>query len=201
MREVIIADFRALVVVLSFLSGFTPMQSIASDALDESFGSPNGDRPEYAQFAYLRGDWDAKMISIDDAGNRTEIPSDAHVTGYYHQDGKIFQTCFVAPSFFSTDIRAYDAENAEWRAHFLNANAQRWSGFTVKKVGDTIQTIVPGGFSGKEAFDVKTVVSEITENSFLSKVYSSSDGGEKWVQTFELRYTRADPVNGVRINC
>ncbi len=192
---------KRVLVATVFMSAFLPAQSFASDALAEHFGAPNASRPEYAEFAYMRGDWNAKMISIDEEGNRTEIPNTAHVTAYYHRDGKIFQTCFATDTFFSTDIRAFDTENAEWRAHFLNANAQRWNGFTVKKVGDTMQTIVPGGFSGKEAFDVKSVVGEITENGFRSKVYSSSDGHETWVQTFELIYTRADPAGGVRVNC
>lgn len=195
-------DFRNLTAVTLLLTGgFFSTCAFASGDLDKHFGSPSDALPEYAEFAYMRGDWDARMISIDANGNRTELPNTAHVTGFYHRDGKTFQSCFVAPNFFSTDIRAYDVENAEWRAHFLNANAQRWSGFTVKKVGDAMQTVVPGGFSGKEAFDVKIIVGEIAENSFRSKVYSSSDGGETWTQTFEMSYTRADTADRFRVNC
>lgn len=183
------------------LSSIGSTLSIASDQIDQAFGAPNDEQPEFAEYAYMRGDWDATMISVDAEGNRTEIPGQAHVTGFYHRDGKIFQTCFATDTFFSTDIRAYDTETGEWRAHFLNANAQRWNGFTVQKVGETMQTIVPGGFSGEEDFDVKSVVEEITENGFRSKVYASSDGHQTWRQTFELIYTRADPENGVRVNC
>ncbi len=175
--------------------------ALASDARDQHFGAPDETIAEHSQFSYMRGDWDATMVSIDADGNRTELPATAHVTGFYHRDGKIFQTCFATDTFFSTDIRAYDTEQGVWRAHFLDANAQRWNGFTVQKMGDTMQTIVPGGFSGKEAFDVKTVVSEISEDGFRSKVYSSADGQETWTQTFELIYRRADPENGVRVNC
>ncbi len=169
--------------------------------LDDKFGVPNTSMPEYAQFAYLRGDWDVRMVTIDKAGKKSEIPGRAQITGFYHREGKIFQSCFVASKFYSTDIRAFDTKTKEWRAHFLNANAQRWSGFTVKKIGDTIQSIVLGGFSGKEIFDVKSVVSDITDHSFQSKIYASYDKQQTWIQTFELFYTRADPVDGFRINC
>lgn len=196
------ANFRGLMACgVLLVGGVLSTHSIASDEFETQFGSPNEALPEYAEFSYMRGDWDAQMVSVDGDGNRTELANTAHVTGYYHRDGKIFQSCFATNNFFSTDIRAFDTENAEWRAHFLNANAQRWNGFTIKKLGETMQTIVPGGFSGKEAFDVKTVVSEITENGFQSKVYASSDDGETWRQTFELIYTRADAADGVRVNC
>ncbi len=193
---------RAMFLFTSFcIGGLFPTISAASEQLEERFGVPNSERPEYADFAYLRGDWDVQMVIVAPSGERREIPNKAHMTGFYHREGKIFQSCFVASDFFSTDIRAFDEEAKEWRAHFLNANAQRWSGFSVKKIGDTVQSIAPGGFSGKEEFDVKSIASEMTDTSFRSRVYRSNDEGETWVQTFELSYTKSNPAKGSRINC
>jgi len=173
----------------------------ALDQLDELFGVPDTSIPEYAQFSYLRGDWDVRMVTIDKSGEKVEIPHRAKITGFYHRGGKIFQSCFVTSKFYSTDIRAFDTEAKEWRAHFLSANAQRWSGFAVKKIGNTMQSIILKGYSGKEIFDVKSVVSDISEDSFQSKIYASYDKRESWIQTYELFYTRADSGDGFRISC
>lgn len=154
------------------------------------YGVPDASRPEYAEQAYLRGEWQAKMVYITPDGDRQPLDSKGQITAFYHSDGKTLQSCFRAPGFYSTDIQAFDEKAGKWRAHFLNATLQRWSHFTVQKSGATMERLVPGGFAG-DAADVKTVAREITSNSFLADVFQQSEKTGKWVQTYEMTYTRA----------
>ncbi len=154
------------------------------------YGVPDTSRPEYAEQAYLRGEWQAKMVYIKPDGSRQPLDAPGQITAFYHSDGKTLQTCFKAPGFYSTDIQAFDEKAGKWRAHFLNATLQRWSHFFVKKSDDAMERIVPGGFAGNGA-DVKTIARDITDTSFIAEVYAKSEDTQGWVQTYEMTYTRA----------
>ena len=171
-----------------------------SHAIDLTlYGVPDTSRPEYAEQAYLRGEWQAKMVYINPDGTREPLDATGQITAFYHSDGKTLQSCFRAPGFYSTDIQAFDENEGKWRAHFLNANLQRWSHFTVEKSGETMERMVPGGFAGNAA-DIKTVARAITGTSFKADVFQKSAETGAWVQTYEMTYTRA-PLSELGPHC
>ncbi len=157
-----------------------------------AYGMPDTSVEAFSDYAFKRGEWQATMTSIDADGTRRQLQSKALITTFYHSDGRTVQTCFNAPNFHSTDVRAFDETTGLWRAQFLNARAQRWNDITSRKNDGVLETLVPGGYAGTEAFDVKTVVSVINPDQFVSKVFRRQHGSENWVQTFELTYDRIE---------
>lgn len=165
--------------------------AVESHAQDEHpYGQPDPSLSAFSQFAFLRGEWEAAITIISPEGERTLFDEKAHVTAFYLEDGRTVQTCFRTSGFYSTDIRAYDQEASSWRAHFLNATLQRWSGFTSEYQDGDIITLVPGGFSGKESFDTKSVDHDITSDGYTSSVYRRAHGDDEWVLSFELVYRK-----------
>lgn len=177
-----------------FISAFSLMAIAwplwAQNNLEDLYGSPDSSQPEYEQFDFLRGEWESSIIIINTDGSRTPLKGTSNITAFYLADGRTMQTCFRASNFFSTDLRAFDKNKGVWRAHFLNATAQRWSSFETRKIDDAMHTIVPGGFSGAEDYDVKTVQHNITPDSFQTDVFRRKKSSKNWIQTYEMNYTR-----------
>lgn len=161
-----------------------------------AYGTPDTSVDAFSDYAFKRGEWQATMTSIDAEGVRQQLQSKAHVTAFYHSDGRTVQTCFNAPDFHSTDVRAFDQASGLWRAQFLNARAQRWNNITSRKTSGMLETLVPGGYAGTEAFDVKTLVSVLGPDQFVSRVFRRQHDSEAWVQTFELLYDRMENTPG-----
>lgn len=168
----------------------TALPAAASeDIVQSAYGTPGKEVPAYADYAFKRGEWRAAMVSIDENGDRQQL-GDAAVTSFYHSDGRTVQTCFNAHGFHSSDVRAYDEAQGVWRAQFLNARSQRWNSLISRKTAKGMETLAPGGYSGKESFDIKTEVTVIHSDQFTSKVYRRQHNEQTWRQTFELTYTR-----------
>lgn len=182
--------FASTLTILAFSSLASADNESGSDM--HAYGTPDPSVEAYSDYAFKRGEWQATMTSINAEGTRRQLQSKAHITAFYHSDGRTVQTCFNAPNFHSTDVRAFDEASGLWRAQFLNARAQRWNNITSRKTDGVLETLVPGGYAGTEAFDVKTVVSVINPDQFVSKVFRRQHGSEAWVQTFELIYNRAE---------
>ncbi len=51
-------------------------------------------------------------------------------------------------------------------------------------------TIVLGGYSGKEYFDIKAVHSDFTENSFSDNIYRSTDKGKSWQHVYKMKFQK-----------
>lgn len=164
------------------------------------YGAPDPTLEAYSDYAFMRGEWQASMVAFRADGSRVPLESSAHITAFYHSDGRTFQTCFSAPSFHSTDIRAYDQAAENWRAHFLNAAAQRWSGLISKRVEDGMETLVPGGYAGTDDFDIKTVIRNTSDDSFVNDVFRRMHRSDVWQQTYEMTYSR-QPYNEIGPNC
>lgn len=159
---------------------------------DGDFGYADPSIPELAQMEYYRGVWGNEIEMIQE-GELVKLDFDSEVTGRFLRDHKTFQTEFTASNgFYSTDIRTYDTLKNEWRALFLNADAQRWHEFTMELVGDQMITMVLGGYSGKEAFDVKTVDTIKSPDHYVKNVYQSTDGGESWELTYRINAKRIE---------
>jgi len=190
--SVLIKSVAASLLLLSL-----PSAAAAEPSL---YGAPDDTLPAYGDYAFMRGEWQASMVAFRADGTRVPLENSAHITAFYHSDGRTFQTCFAAPNFHSTDIRAYDQAAANWRAHFLNANAQRWSGLVSQKMEGGMETLVPGGYAGNADFDVKTVIRTTSDDSFVNDVFRRAKGTDTWVQTYEMTYSR-QPDNQTGPEC
>jgi len=164
------------------------------------YGAPDPTLDAHSDFAFMRGEWQASMVAFRTDGSRVELESSAHITAFYHSDGRTFQICFSAPNFHSTDIRAYDKVAGNWRANFLNASSQRWNDLISNRSETGVETLVPGGYSGTEDFDIKTVIRTTSDNSFISDVFRRAEGSDTWVQTYEMTYNR-QPDNKTGPSC
>jgi len=120
-------------------------------------------------------------------GTFKKLDTEATIRGMYLEDHKTFQSRFTTnKGFFSTDIRSFNTTTKEWNALFLNAKAQRWHEFTSKVVDGKMTTIIRGGYSGKEKFDVKVEDTVINQNKYLKSVYNSYDSMKSWELTYRI---------------
>ncbi|WP_422362031.1 hypothetical protein [Reichenbachiella sp.] len=142
---------------------------------------------ELKQFEYYRGVWVSELEMRQEDGSFKKIEGGAQVTGRFLDDHRTFQSQFTTPNgFFSTDIRTYNTTTKQWEALFLNAKAQRWHQFTSKIIAGKMTTIVKGGYSGKEEFDIKVIDSIIDDNNYQKDVYKSTDGMKTWILTYKI---------------
>jgi len=164
--------------------------AIVHSPQEADFGYADPSVPELAQMEYYRGVWVNEMEMMKE-GQLVKLDFTSEVTGKFLQDHKSFQTEFTASNgFFSTDIRTYDTTKKEWRALFLNAKAQRWHEFTAKVVEDQMITMVLGGYSGKEDFDIQTVNEIVSADHYRKLVYQSTDKGQTWKLTYKINASR-----------
>jgi hypothetical protein len=160
-------------------------------SISEQYGHAEPNNKELAQFEYLRGHWTISMQSIDKKGIYSKLPTQFFLNAFYLDDHKTFQSIFTSSKgFFSTDLRTYNLQTKKWQVLFLNATAQRWHTFNASLIDDEMTTIVVGGFSGKEDFDVKTVHSEIKANTFTATIYRSIDNQQSWLPVYLMNYQR-----------
>ncbi|MCE7996101.1 MAG: hypothetical protein HEP71_29245 [Roseivirga sp.] len=147
--------------------------------------------PELAQFEYYIGDWKAEMEMIQPDGSFKSIPTAMTISGKFLDDHLTYQSQFTtANGFFSTDIRTYNPKTKKWEALFLNAKAQRWHRFSASLKDGKMTTIVIGGYSGNEDFDVKTIDTVISDNQYLKHVYHSKDEMKTWTLMYRTTVTR-----------
>lgn len=159
----------------------------------QDYGFADNSIPELAQFEYYQGEWKSQMEMKQDNGTFKKLEAIATIKGNFLEDHKTFQSQFTTDKgFFSTDIRTFNTTTKEWNALFLNAKAQRWHEFTSKIVDGKMTTIVRGGYSGKEEFDVKVVDSVITRSHYLKKVYRSTDQMKTWDLVYKINVKKVE---------
>ncbi len=155
--------------------------------IKQEYGFADKSIPELAQFEYYRGKWKSEMEMKQKDGTFKKLGVNATIQGKFLEDHKTFQSQFTTnKGFFSTDIRTYNLATKEWQALFLNAKAQRWHKFTSKIVDGKMTTIVKGGYSGQEEFDVKIVDVVITDRHYLKNVYQSTNQGKTWELIYKI---------------
>ena len=178
-----------LFIVIGLLLQATLLGSETS--ISERYGQAEANSKKLSQFEYLRGHWTISMQSIDKKGQYTKLPTQFFLNAFYHDDHKTFQSISSSSKgFFSTDLRTYNRQTEKWQVLFLNATAQRWHTFNASLIDGEMTTIVVGGFSGKEAFDVKTVHSDIKSNSLTATIYRSIDNQQSWLPVLRMSYQR-----------
>jgi len=155
--------------------------------IKQDYGFADNSTPELAQFEYYRGEWKSEMEIKQDDGTFKKLEAVATIKGKFLDDHKTFQSQFTTDKgFFSTDIRTFNTTTKEWNALFLNAQAQRWHEFTSRVVDGKMTTIVRGGYSGKEEFDVKVVDIVVTDSHYLKNVYNSTDQMKTWGLVYKI---------------
>lgn len=151
------------------------------------YGFADTSIPELSQFEYYRGEWTSEMEMRQEDGTFKKLEVISTIKGNFLEDHKTFQSQFTTTKgFFSTDIRTYDTTKKEWHALFLNSTAQRWHQFTSHIVDGEMTTIVLGGYSGKENFDIKAVDIIITDSHYLKNIYYSMDKMKTWVLVYKI---------------
>jgi len=176
-----------LLIVIFYQSTFYA----SSDQQTNEFGYADPSVTELAQYEYLRGNWRIEMEMLNKDGKFQKLPNPFFLKGYFHSDHRTFQSVFTSEKgFFSTDIRSFNKETGKWKVLFLNAKAQRWHSFEASLEDNKMTTIVLGGYSGKESFDIKAVHYDITENSFSGNVYRSIDSGKTWQHVYKMRFNK-----------
>lgn len=175
-----------LFIILFFLGNL-----FAQEKQEYGFADPS--IPELMQFEYYRGEWKSEMEMKHMDGTFKKLEVIATIKGKFLNDHKTFQSQFTTDKgFFSTDIRTFNHATKEWTALFLNAKAQRWHTFTSKLVDGKMTTIVKGGYSGKEKFDVKVVDIVITNSHYLKMVYNSTDQMKTWELVYKINVKKVE---------
>lgn len=173
---------KTIIILLAFLSGISTFSQVPSD-----YGFADPAIPELSQYEYYKGLWHIYMEMKQEDGTFKMLEFEATVIGQFLEDHKTFQSQFIGPNgFFSTDLRTYNTNEKEWQALFLNAKAQRWHEFTSKINDGKMTTMVLGGYSGKEAFDVKAVDTVISEIHYQRNIYQSYDGRKTWELVYKM---------------
>ncbi|MBT5186765.1 MAG: hypothetical protein HOH19_10455 [Kordiimonadaceae bacterium] len=177
---------RLLIIKISMIFFIMPLASFGQNR-----NVPDSSIDQLAQFEYMVGNWQVNMNIRQDDGTFKAIEDTAKVKAFYHHDGRTFQSIFTMENgFYSTDLRTYNVVENEWQIMFLNAKAQRWHKFSASVEEGTMTTIIPGGYSGKEDFDIKVLDLEISDNSFVKHVYQSNDSGQSWVHLYIMNYSK-----------
>ena len=173
---------RILTIITSLFICTNLLGQVKSD-----YGHADKSIPELAQFEYYLGEWTSEMeIKLED-GTFKKLDVIATIKGKFLDDHRTYQSQFTTPKgFFSTDIRSFNTSTKEWDALFLNAQAQRWHKFNSKIVDGNMTTIVKGGYSGKEDFDLKIIDTIISDSHYLKNVYRSIDGMKTWEITYKI---------------
>jgi len=170
---------------------FTFLLSFGQGTVKAEFGFADSTIPELSQYEYYRGVWNTKMEMKQKNGAFIKLDAIATVKGQFLEDHKTFQSQFTTPDgFFSTDVRTFNTITKEWKALFINAKAQRWHEFTSKIVDGKMTTIVIGGYSGKEKFDIKAVDNIISDNNYQRNIYYSYDQMKTWVLVYKMYATK-----------
>lgn len=154
---------------------------------DQGYGYADSSIPELSQFEYYIGEWKSEMELVREDGSFKKLPAVATIKGKFLDDHRTYQSQFTTDrGFFSTDIRTFNTSSKEWDALFLNSKFQRWHKFNSKLVDGKMTTIVFGGYSGKEAFDVKIIDTIVSDTHYLKDVFQSRDQMKTWKLTYKI---------------
>lgn len=170
----------ALVLVLA-----VPLAA-AADLDTGRLAAPHPDAPpEMAQFAFLVGEWDCKLTSLNGQGQRVE--STGRWVGYYTLGGYAFQDDWYAASGSrGTTWRSYHPFKKKWVNTWLMANTDRAPGFAEGWFYGTWQDgemrLQASGSDTIGDFVDRIVFTEIEKDSFTWKMDRSYDGGESWIE-------------------
>lgn len=159
-----------------------------------NYGFADNSISQLSQFEYYRGEWKTTMEMKQKDDTFKKLKFEATIKARFLEDHRTFQTQFIgSKEFFSTDVRTYNTTTKQWEALFINAKAQRWHKFTSRIIDGKMTTIVKGGYSEKEKFDVKVIDTVLSETQYLKNVYHSFDKMKTWKYVYRITLKRVLP--------
>ena len=196
MRDYLLNSYKTIMMKpLGFITIFL-FSTHASALSATDYGFADSSIGQLSEFNYYRGKWESTMEQKLKDDTFRKLKFKASIRAEFLEDGKTFQTQFKGSNgFFSTDIRTYNIKAERWDALFLNAKAQRWHKFTAKRINGKMTTIVIGGYSGNEEFDVKTVDKVISKNQYIKNVFHSFDKMKTWKQVYKITVKKLPLTN------
>ncbi|MCP5382921.1 MAG: hypothetical protein H6912_11205 [Kordiimonadaceae bacterium] len=177
------------IIFATFLQSLIFFQTALAEQVE--FGISDKSISELSQFEYLKGEWDVTIQTRQENGQFNSLENKAKVKGFYLQDGRSFQTIFSTTNGgFTTDIRSYDKEEHKWKILFMNARAQRWHQFEAHMENEEMITFVPGGYSGKEDFDVRIIDKDFSDKKFTKEVFRKLHNKDDWQKIYIMNFER-----------
>lgn len=162
-------------------------------AQEKDYGRVDTSIPQLSEFGGYRGEWKAEMEMKLEDGSFRKIETEMKIIGNFLDDQRTYQSQFTTSrGFFSTDIRTFNTTTKKWDALFLNAKSQRWHHFTSELIDGKMVTLVLGGYSGKEDFDVKIIDTKISASEYLKHVYHSTDSQKTWKMKYRTKVTKVN---------
>lgn len=142
--------------------------------------------PETAQFAFLVGQWDCGVHTMNPDG-KTFRDSTATWTGYFILDGWAIQDDWVtgAPDgneFHGTNIRSFNPRTRTWDNRWLPSGSLQWTYFEAKQVGETMVMIGGNGRDARGQYLDRNTFYDIQPDSWKWRKDRSWDGGTTWVE-------------------
>jgi hypothetical protein len=158
----------------------------ASALLAGEVVGPNPEAPpETAQYAFLIGEWDCTIRSMQP--DRTFEERQAKWTGHYILDGWAIQDHWVdlgpgGRRGEGTNIRSFNPQTGKWDNRWLATGSLQWKYFSSEMVGDTM--VMTGG-EGTDPFGDyidRNTFYEIEVDSWRWRKDRSYDGGKTWIE-------------------
>lgn len=178
-----------------FLFFLMLLMTTMSKAEQGNYEAADPEIAELAQYEYMRGEWEVTIHVAEEDGTFRQTENKATVRGFFLPDGRSFQTIFsTSDGALTTDIRSFNVKTKKWQILFLNAKAQRWHQFEAYMINGVMQTIVPGGYSGNEDFDIKIIDRRITDQGFTKDVYRREKGSDVWAHIYIMDYIKRPAI-------
>ena len=153
------------------------------------------DKHNLMLYGRLVGAWDIEWVVFDRRGTPTE-----RRRGEWHfawvLGGRAVQdviwTAGEPPENDGTTMRCWDRELGAWRVVFMSPGDGEFVTLVGRPEGDRIVQEVTDRSSGArpDSAAERWTFSEITETAFLWHAERSSDGGQRWAVTHEMRASR-----------
>jgi hypothetical protein len=180
-------DARLAPAALGLALALVLVSSRASSQPLADFGHLNPDAPpETSQFAFLVGQWDCAVHTMNPDGE-TFRDSTATWTGYYILDGWAIKDDWTTrrpdgTAFHGTNIRSFNPRTHSWDNRWLPSGSLQWTYFEAEQVGDTMVMI--GGAGRDEAGEYldRNTFHDIQADSWKWRKDRSRDGGVTWVE-------------------
>lgn len=171
------------------------MSAFAGDSTmhaDHDMMPPMGPPEQVKELAHYIGTWDASgKAKWDPAGDWQEatavmtyswVADKAAVQMEYSSD-------FQGMKMVGLGLMCYDRENKEWQSSWIDNMGARLSLYTGNKEGDKVVLMGEEKYGGMTMHARITTYDE-TDDHFKWMYEMSTDGGETWVTSAEMEYTK-----------
>jgi hypothetical protein len=196
----------SLAALAAVVSAFALTACSAASPLSGVLDSP-GPAPDRADklalYAFLVGDWDTRVLAIDEAGERHESRGEIHAD--WVLEGRAIQDVWLTPprserpapgaplpelpvtgAWYGTTLRVYDPALDAWRIQWIDPATR----FFAEQIGRAEGPDIVQRGEGPGGTEMRWRFTEIEPDSFLWIGEVSADGGATWRVQVEVRATR-----------